>query len=1536
MTMSKTGLKMMFGLFYAATLHAAAPAFVWIEGEQAHDAVLSSPKPKWEQGADRVLSGKGCYVLYERNHEPLEHDPHVTYRFDVKQAGMYNIWARIGYEVHRSPFNWSLDNAPVEQVDATVKGLNLTMAEPVDLSWIKLGRRELAGGEHTLSFVVQGREVPKKRGRKSYVFALDAVCLNQGPFQPANNLKPGESYDTPADRDAADKVYRFPDLPTGHAGSRQNLELSGLWQVARYDDPDMDKDTPAPVKTLPDLDALTWMGIEAPGDAIMQRPELYLGHRLLFKTRVQLPSDQQGRGFHLHFSGMNYIVSVFVNGQYAGDHRGVLVPWDLDVTRQIKPGADNEIVLAVKSPWYAMDPKPKGVRETAEGGNDMRRGDLYPHGVHDKRSLPKNANTYYIEPITPSTKGEGDGAATGIVNPVTLTACGKAYVSDVQIITSVKEKEILLRYEVLNPLPTDAILTIKVEAVHEKSGMVDKTFESAKLAIPADQTGTLQLREPWSNPKLWWPAESIDDLPDCYILRTTLLADGLPIDVHNELFGFREVSHDGMDILVNGVPWSFFAWVDPNWQHEPVEKKTPDEWFRRYFKEGNSYHRISHDHDKLFGYREQALAWLDRHGVPGRLSTCIDGMGITHDLTNPDVWKNFERHVRQLVKAYRNHPSIMHYSIENELVYIAARLGMPIENYKEYERKLMDIFEKAEELDPTRESMGDGAGDLGGLAKVNCQHYTWSIYKNWPYHFYHPIVNKPCEDRAKRWGNGTDLYVWTHKNPLIGGEEFFWTGSAAFVAGFGGPAVYESREQINRAAVRLLRMGIEGHRWADVAGAHFWTHWKPGMETSLKRKAVFCKEHDQAFYPGALLKRRIAIFNDSRTSEPLTFNWALVFDGRTVQSGRKTVQVKPGYKHEDTLEIPLPEATVRTNGALALTLNVDGREVFRDEKPVHLLPHTLPAKTFGKTALCVWDPRGTTAARLDALGYSFTVLKAPLIIPEGCEALLIGSEALSADNRTAIGQTLTPFVEAGGMAIVLDQTWPLEEPQLPIKDFKLPINDKTRNAPEKVLAYLEKGGARFPFAYPVANNHPIFAGLEKDDFFTWNDSVYEPIYRCAYPAGVQVGTVLMVGGGNLDQAPIVELTLGKGALLLCQMDLRAYLGRNPVADRLLCNAVAWAHTRRNRVLLPTCTAGAMDDLLTGFLRDAGVEMEHQAELVSAISGNAAIVIAEASPAHLELLLKHRSQLKAFCEKGGWLMLSRLAPRALEPFDRLTGIKHRMRPFRFEGVKLANRDDPLLLSLSPVDITQYGDSKIKAWMPGGTYQVSDGVFTHVVDTGTDIASFVIDGYGSVTNSNNGKVDALVDNMTSAEHWIYTCYFNADGNDRMSFTLDRPETLSSLTIHSSDAYYLPREVEVIFNNAPETRRTIVVPPEVGKTDLGFDPFKADKVQFRFAGHYPKSGVNHPLVTIDEIELHRVLPEGQAEKCIPLTKPAGLVKYPIGRGGIVLNQLRLDEPDRSYADISTGSRLWQEKNVLPKQNMAKKHKIMLTLLRNMGAAL
>lgn len=896
-------------LLLALSCALGEPAYVWIEGEK-HEKANFEPKVRDGQ---TLFSAKEWITHMLNPREAQKRTPaegfQLAYSFDVPSAGQYDFWARIGYEWVRTPFEWRVDGGDWQKVSLDVVTTSLMeVGFWCEVAWTKGGAAELSRGRHELEMRWMKPE-PKKR----LLIGLDCLAFVKGDFVPEGALKPGQQYEAEIDRQAAAHVFGLTgDLPDSSA-ERAEIPLSGLWQVARYDDPDMDQGTFEPIKSLPsETDhPLRWMGLEVPGDS-RKREELRQGHRLLYRCKVQVPAGLKGRGFHLHFSGTNWIASVFVNGQYAGARQSVLVPWDIDVTKLVKPGEVNTIVVGIKSPWYAADAKARGKKS-----------------VDEMRNVPISHCRYttWLAAIYPSSKGEGNGVWTGIVNPVTLVATGAVKTTDIYVRTSVVKKRLDADVTVLNATDRDADISIKCEAIHERTREVEKTFGPTTMAVPAGSSRTAKLGGEWSNPKLWWPEEGAD----LYIMRTTVTRDGRPIDVHKELFGFREVGIEGKHFLLNGIRWHFWNWVDVG------RVSTEKEWLERYHAQNDRFHRISHDHDKLWGYREKALEFHDRHGIPGRLSTCIDGMFITHDLTNPVTWTHFKNHVRQVVLAYRNHPSVMMWSLGNEVMIVTAFLRY-FRHYPDIEEKAAELSRIAKELDPTRASFQDGGGDLGGLIEMNCQHYSWKRGSDFPrgaYDYDVPPDGQPVQPRPR---DRHLMYLWDKQRPLILGEVFYYANNPDRVAWFGGPQVYRSMVESDKAAVRYARLAIEGARWQDVTGICPWVHCLPGAKKSFEPRAVFVREHNSCFFPGMTVARTVKVFNDGRKTDPLTLKWRLVLGDREVAKGEGTYHVLPGRHQEDTIGVQLPDVTSRQHGQLDLALYAEGKPVFDDSKPISLLP----------------------------------------------------------------------------------------------------------------------------------------------------------------------------------------------------------------------------------------------------------------------------------------------------------------------------------------------------------------------------------------------------------------------------------------------------------------------------------------------------------------------------------------------------------------------------------------------------------------------
>lgn len=1438
----------------AAGAHAAP---VWIEGESAE--LVSGPEIAPSGFRPGILSGEQWMTFAAPRDQAPAEGVTFGYTVDIADAGRYALWARVGFEWVRANLEVRFDGGEWLSMPCDDTTTNLVeLGVWAEVAWDRGPDVTLSRGAHRLE-----ARFTRPEANDRFLFGLDCLALvpEGTAWMPDNRLQPGESYDSADDRAAAATVHPI-DL---EADGRTRVPLDGLWQVARYDDPDMDADTYEPLRALPaDADsAFAWRGISVPSDAWSARSELSFAHRLLYRTRIAVPAEAAGRSFLLHFGGHAWITSVFVNGQFVEGRQATIVPFDVDISRAVRPGETNTIDIVIKGSYYAMD---------------------HPEGQLDhNRNLPRTDDflkyAKWIDCTWPTGKGGGESIKTGLTRSVELVVAGGVYTSDVFVRSSVREMRLDAEIELTNP-GTGRAVTLEVEAVNAATGAVAKRFPAREVTVPTGARATVALSEPFAEAELWWPAESIDDKPTCYLLRCRLRADGMADDVHDTLFGFRELGVEGRNVTVNGVPWRPHAWNSLGYTTSPGPLEEYFRWNDRGVRMGGGV-----DVDVY-----------DRNGIPGRLSMAWEGMFGQVAMNNPRMWENWKLHVEQMVRAYRNSPSVWHWSIGNEVMMITGRLFFGGEIGR-HEKQLAEVFEVAHRLDPTRTVSEDGAGDAGGLGDSCDWHYVTGEYKI-PREFYEYAIGPASTQRE-----GIDFqaqYRWDGARPLVQGEEFYFAGMGNF-AWFGGPKVYRGRDLYAAAGGRYGRMYTEGARWQDVFQVNPCQGPLPGVEKAMAGRAVFVREYNDAFAPSSEVIRTIKVFNDTRESRTLELRWSLELSGAIVESGTRTYDLAAGENREDRLTLHTPSGEGR--GRLALELLDAGEVVFTDDKPFAVMPHMPPAG-FAPGELAVFDPNGALIAWLASVGQGATVVADLGAIPASAKVLLVGNGALSDDSRPAAAEALRRFVSVGNTAIVLEQTSPLREGDLPVEGVVVADREKGAAArPE----WERVGGHTGAIAHPMAPAHPVLAGLTPDDFFTWagDDQI---VYRLSHatPASGAIG--LVQAGEDLSLAPLFELRAGRGSYLLCQLALGEKLGTEPVAARVLQNALAWAAARGSAKPAHTLLYDAGDGEFRQWVEGLGVVCAPARDLDALLADGVDIAVVRATPEALAGLAQRLDRVRTFTERGGWLMLAGVDEAGLASFQQLVGVDHRIRPFRKEGVLVAAPEDALAMGISDRDLLQYDPEVIAPWM--GLHRISGKVFSSVVDASEEVASFT-----QLSAFAEGSDRPLTDGLTGETFWRYTQYVSSLGGEPVVLRLDRPEMLTSIDTWQSDAYFWAKDIEVSLDGQP--LKTVTLKNATGWQTIDFPPTEAREVSLRLLDCYPATReIGQTLVTLDEVRIHRQLPRDFASRVVPISSPAGVVKYPIGKGGIVLNEVRFDGDD------------------LP-DNVAKKRSLFSALLRNLGCA-
>lgn len=1444
--------------------HLVTDELTWIEGEQP-DAT-DVPFDVSATGRPQLLSN-GKLLLRTLNKNQIPKQPwELSYTFNVKHNDTYGFWIRLEFEWVRAPFEWKIDEGDWHEASADVQTTQLMeLATWNEIAWAHYGDVKLSAGRHklTLRFSKGGMD-----GRQ--LVGIDCIVFGRADFDPARMYHIAKQ---PIDTQAQQQVYRFG--PPALTPARRKASLDGLWQVARYDDPDMDQNTYDPVPQLPDLDKLRWLGMDVPGKrqgAWAQRVELSFGHRLIYRTRVQVPDVLAGHAFILHFGATNWIVSVFVNGKLVTTHKSVLVPWSADVTDGIEPGKVNEIAVAVKGPWYSIDYKANKGRTRS---------------LDHARNTPANESFLkhrsYVAPVFPSTKGQGNGMLTGIIGSVWLTATGSVYVDDIFVQSKVRPaKQLAAQITLHNSSNRSQPVQWLANIVDHKTLKPIKTDLKREVTVPAGKSQSLTVDAiDVADAKLWWP-----DAPQLYDLKCTLISGGKVIDHYTQTFGVREIALRGKDFLLNGIPWHFWNWVGVHGTHDPQQ------WLEQYHKQGDRFHRTAQDHDKLFGTRSNALNFFDTNGIPNRLSTCIDGMFITQDLNNPLVWDNFEEHVRQVVKAYRNHPGVMMYSLGNEEMFVTA-YWRNWKNYRQIEQKMQHLSDVAKQLDPTRDSFQDGGGDLGGLGAINCQHYSLPKGATFPLAAYAYPTGKPNGQH-----NRAEVFKWSGSNPLVLGEVFYYSGNLSEMAWVGGPSVYRGRSNADIAAGKYLNIAMQGARWQGVTAICPWTAPLPGVAPAFSPRAVFIRQQNDNVYPNSSITRTIKVFNDTRFDDPMTFTWQLLSNGTVVGQGQKVYQVAAGHSQKDTLTIPTPQVLSDMDLTLRLLLTVKGQAVFADEHTLHVLfPEPVKANQFG--VLSVFDPSGKVVSWLQKKQAAFTRLNSPLEVDARLDTLLIGPGAL--DHLSAKDHhNLMSVFKVAKHVIVLEQANPVTGKQLGID---LHLAGKKQDAGKVDRGEFEGAkGSVGQIAFIAAPAHPVFKGMHNDQFFTWAHGSYNFTNSYATPTS---GMLLMISAGHdLNLCPMVQITKGASQIVLSQMLIGSKLGVEPLADRLLTRLLNAASQNTRTLAMQTAIFTAGDAKLDSVLRKTGLQFDAATDMPSLfkLMGSHKIMVIKAASKNMAWLNTNKKLLDQWTQAGGRMMLVNLDKQGIDDFDLIVGFPHQIRPGTQERVRLENMDNPLLLGISDRDIAMDADKFIARWR--NQRYISDRVFSNVVD-GREVASFA---------KMNGKYRNMVNGLLNDDFWRYICYLAPDETIHMSF--GHPQRLDHLNIWTNETYQVIKTMKLIFDGDPKTAVNLDLADTSRRQTFPLNGHTAQSLDIQLTGIYDKSS-HRNLTGIDNLEIFRQIPDDMAARFVMLAKPGGLVVYPMGKGYLLLNNLDYQRPDTST-------------------NQKKKLGIWSNLLQNMGAGM
>lgn len=348
-----------------------------------------------------------------------------------------------------------------------------------------------------------------------------------------------------------------------------------------------------------------------------------------YRQWFEVPKSWQGKRLFLRFTGVACVSQVYWNGKSAGGHVGMFGPFECEVTPHVRFGERNLLAMFVSS--GKVDKETAGQSAAVAVTVDVTRNML--------NSLPKGL---YLS-----------GPLGGIWQPASLIVSGKDRVSDVYFRPTLDGATI----ETTIDAKSTNSLSIRQVIIDKQTGAVLYRDAKAKQVPRKSMTSTITSAISGLKPKLWSPEH-----PNLYVLKTQLISNGKISDEVHTTVGFRTFEVKGKRLYLNGKPYFLRGANDPPQGVAPTDRALANK-FMKLMHDGNEM--VTRFHGGPFG--DFWLDAADNEGIGVSMQgewpwVLIGGNAIpSKDLL--DAWKHDQL---ECVRAYRNHPSILMWTINNE------------------------------------------------------------------------------------------------------------------------------------------------------------------------------------------------------------------------------------------------------------------------------------------------------------------------------------------------------------------------------------------------------------------------------------------------------------------------------------------------------------------------------------------------------------------------------------------------------------------------------------------------------------------------------------------------------------------------------------------------------------------------------------------------------------------------------------------------------------------------------------------------------
>jgi beta-galactosidase/beta-glucuronidase len=348
------------------------------------------------------------------------------------------------------------------------------------------------------------------------------------------------------------------------------------------------------------------------------------------------------------FGRVMYYTKVWLNGEFIGENKGGYLPFRFDVSKYLKPGQENKLVVRV-------DNRPR------------------------INWLPAAEQIEWIQ-------------YGGILEPVKLVSTSQTYIDDLIIRTIPENTGARINFiiNITNKTAVETEMDLNV-AISISSGISDK---SVKVLCKPNESKKVNIDFILEQAKIWSP-----ETPVLYTANVSLTKNGSKIDDLTERFGIRQVSVEGTSILLNGKP----IIIKGTHRYDGYDRLGPNPPEKLLREELSLMKRVGINTIRVhYPASPELLNLYDEYGFMMMEEIPLNWWGQTNwkgiipiggkAAQSLDILDQARSTLKGMIARDKNHPCIIIWSMANECV-TDNEVGITV---------MRDLLKLTKSIDPTR------------------------------------------------------------------------------------------------------------------------------------------------------------------------------------------------------------------------------------------------------------------------------------------------------------------------------------------------------------------------------------------------------------------------------------------------------------------------------------------------------------------------------------------------------------------------------------------------------------------------------------------------------------------------------------------------------------------------------------------------------------------------------------------------------------------------------------------------------------------